>query len=146
MNGSFDKGWDELRVGDEVATTGRTITETDVVTFGTLTGDLNPLHLDREWAARSQFGERIAQGLLVLAYAFGLAPLSATRVVAVRRLRDVAFSRPVHIGDTISVRCRVRELKPVDDDLGLVTSGWEVSNQSGELAVRAVVELLWRRR
>jgi acyl dehydratase len=146
VNGSFDKGWDELRVGDEVATSGRTITETDVVTFGTLTGDLNPLHLDREWAARSQFGERIAQGMLVLAYAFGLAPLSATHVVAVRRLRDVAFSRPVHIGDTISVRCRVRELKPVDDDLGLVESGWEVSNQSGELAVRAVVELLWRRR
>ncbi len=113
--------------------------------FGTLTGDLNPLHLDREWAAGSQFGERIAHGMLVLAYAFGLVPLSAEHVLAVRRLREVSFARPVRIGDTIRVRCRLRELKPIDDAVGLVDTGWEVVNQADELAVRAAVELLWRR-
>ncbi|MBA2566415.1 MAG: MaoC family dehydratase N-terminal domain-containing protein [Thermoleophilaceae bacterium] len=145
MPGALDNGWDELRIGDEQTTTGRTVTEADIVAFGALTGDLNPLHLDREWAARSQFGERVAHGMLVLAYAFGLVPLSAEHVLAVRRLQDVSFARPVRIGDTIRVRCRVRELKPVDDSLGLVTAGWEVVNQSDELAIRAVVELLWRR-
>lgn len=145
MPSALDNGWDELRVGDELTTVGRTVTEADIVSFGVLTGDLNPVHLDREWAARSQFGERIAHGMLVLAYAFGLVPLSAEHVLAVRRLREVSFARPVRIGDTIRVHCRVRELKAVDDSLGLVDAGWEVVNQSDELAVRAAVELLWRR-
>lgn len=116
------------------------------MSFGTLTGDLHPLHFDREWAARSSFGERIAQGALVLAYAFGLVPFDAENVIAVRRLRDVAFSRPVRIGDTIRVRCRVRDLTPIDEEMGLVTSAWEIVNQTDELTVRAVVEMLWRRR
>ncbi len=75
----------------------------------------------------------------------GLIPLSAEHVLAVRGLRDVSFVRPIRIGDTIRVRCRLRELRAVDDALGLVDTGWEVVNQSDELAVRAVVELLWRR-
>lgn len=141
----FEKPWDELQVGDELTTGGRTVTETDVVAFGALTGDLHPQHLDREWAANSRFGERIAQGLLVLAYAFGLLPLSPGKVIALRRLREVTFSRPILIDDTIRVRCRIRELKPVDDEVGLVGSNWEVVNQSDELALRAGVELLWRR-
>jgi 3-hydroxybutyryl-CoA dehydratase len=115
------------------------------VAFGTLTGDLHPLHLDEDWAAQSEFGERIAQGLLLLSYSFGLAPLSPDHVYALRRVRDVTFSRPVRIGETIRLRCRIRELKPVDERLGLVTAGWEVVNRSDELALRAVVELLWRR-
>lgn len=145
MNEGFDKPWDELRVGDELTSRGRTITEADVVAFSALTGDLHPLHVDREWAAGSQFGERIAQGLLVLTYAFGLLPLGPEHVIAARRLRDVTFSRPVRIGDTIRVRARVRELKPIDDDMGLLGSSWEVLNQADELTVRAAVELLWRR-
>ena len=145
LSGAFDKTWDQLCVGDELTTAARTITEADVVTFAELTGDRHPLHVDREWAMRSPFGERIAQGLLIVAYAFGLAPLNPARVVVVRRLRDVAFPRPVRIGDTIRARCRVRELKPVDDDLGLVDWAWEVVNQDDELNVRLAVELLWRR-
>ena len=143
--GILGKPWAELCVGDESISDSRTITETDVVGFATLTGDLHPLHVDREWAAVSPFGKRIAQGLLILSYAFGLAPLNPSRVVALRRLREVTFTRPVGIGDTIYVRCRVRELKPVDADVGLVTSSWEVLNQSDEVALRAAVELLWRR-
>ncbi len=146
MSGVLDKAWDDLQVGDEATSSGRTVTETDLVAFGSLTGDLHPLHVDREWAERSPFGERIAQGLLVLSYSFGLVPLSAQHVFALRRLRDVTFTRPVRIGETIRVRCRVRELKPIDDDLGLVAAGWEVVNPADELALRALVELLWRRR
>lgn len=145
MSGILDKPWEELQVGDQATSSGRTVTETDLVAFGTLTGDLHPLHLDREWAERSPFGQRIAQGLLVLSYSFGLVPLSPAHVFALRRLRDVTFTRPVHIGDTIRVRCRVRELKPVDDALGLVMAAWEVVNAADELALRASVELLWKR-
>ncbi len=146
LSGIFDKGWEELRVGDELTSGGRTITEADLVNFGTLTGDFHPLHFDREWAARSSFGERVAQGVLVLAYAFGLVPFDPENVIAVRRLRDVTFSRPVRIGDTIRVRCRVRDLTPIDEEMGVVASVWEIVNQSDELTVRATVEMLWRRR
>ena len=113
--------------------------------FGTLTGDLHPLHFDREWAAESPFGERIAHGLLVLAYALGLVPLGGDRMIAMRRLREVTFSRPVRIGDTIRVRCRVSGLTPIDERRGVVASRWEILNPAGEVAVRADVELVWRR-
>lgn len=145
MSGFFEKGFGELSAGDEVTTGGRTITETDVVAFAMLAGDMHPLHVDREWAARSPFGERVAQGHMLLAYTFGLVSVGADRVLALRRLREVTFPRPVRIGDTIRARCRVRTTKPLRDDVGLVGLVWDVVNQSDELAVRAAVELLWRR-
>lgn len=91
------------------------------------------------------FGERVAQGMLVLSLALGLLPLAADKVVAVRRLSDVTFSRPVRIGDTIRVRCRVRGLKPIDQHVGVVVHAWEVVNQSDEVTMRAAVDLVWRR-
>lgn len=87
----------------------RTVTEADVVAFAGLTGDFHPQHVDAEWAAESVFGERIAHGLLVLGLAAGLAPLDPERVVALRRVRDVVFKRPVRLGDTIHVEGELGE-------------------------------------
>ena len=54
------------------------------------------------------FGERIAHGLLVLSIAAGLVPFDPQRVIALRRVRDVVFKRPVRFGDTITRRGRSR--------------------------------------
>lgn len=141
----FQRDFDDLKPGDAFSTRGRTITEADVVAFGTLTGDLHPQHTDAVWAAESPFGRRIAHGMLVLSYAVGLVPLDPERVVALRRVRDVVFKRPVAIGDTIHVEGKVEELTPLGDDTGLVACTWHVKNQRERLVVRAVVEVLWRR-
>jgi 3-hydroxybutyryl-CoA dehydratase len=116
---------------------GRTITEADVVAFAALSGDRHPQHTDAVWAAGGPFGERIAHGMLVLAYAVGLVDFDPERVVALRRIEDVVFKRPVRIGDTIHVEADlVREA----DRRGVEAYEWRVRNQHGQLVLRAVVE------
>jgi 3-hydroxybutyryl-CoA dehydratase len=142
---SLSRDFDRLEVGDEFRTGGRTITESDLVSFAALTGDWHPQHADAAWAARSEFGERIAHGMLVLSFAVGLAPIDPDRVAALRGIDAVTFKRPVRIGDTIHVEGRIEELRPVGEQAGLVTCLWRVVNQAGELAARARVTIVWRR-
>jgi len=136
----LEKAWDELRVGDESMSGARTITAADVVEFGRLTGNAHA-----QPAREPRCGEDLAQGALLLGCAFGLVAVNDEQVLVLRRLRDVNFARPVRVGDTIRARCRVRELKPINEGSGLVASSLEILNQSDELAMRATVELLWRR-
>jgi 3-hydroxybutyryl-CoA dehydratase len=139
------RDFDELETGDEFRTAGRTITESDLVSFSALTGDWHPQHADAAWAARSEFGERIAHGMLVLSFAVGLAPIDPDRVAALRGIDGVTFKRPVRIGDTIHVEGRIDDLRPLGAEVGLVTCLWKVINQAGEVAVRARVAIVWRR-
>jgi 3-hydroxybutyryl-CoA dehydratase len=137
--------FEELEAGQAFTTRGRTVTEADVVGFAALTGDWHPQHSDAEWAAASPFGERIAHGMLVLSLAAGLMPFDPERVVALRRVGDVTFKRPVHIGDTLHVTGRLAELSPANDVSGLAAFAWTVANQNGHTVCRARVEVLWRR-
>jgi 3-hydroxybutyryl-CoA dehydratase len=142
---TFDLPFEELEEGARFTTRGRTITESDVVAFAAQTGDWHPQHSDAEWAASSQFGERIAHGMLVLSYAIGLVEFDPSRVLALRRVADAVFKRPVRLGDTIRVRGSVESCAPVSDAAGLVTLGMRVVNQRDELVMRARVEVVWRR-
>jgi acyl dehydratase len=137
--------YDELHVGARFRTRGRTITESDVVAFAAQTGDWHPQHSDAVWASSSQFGERIAHGMLVLSYAVGLVQFDPSRVVALRRVADAVFKRPVRLRDTISVRGSIESCTPVADDAGLVSLAIKVVNQDDETVVRARVEVVWRR-
>jgi len=145
MTSLFSSGFDELTEGTRFTTRGRTVSEADVVAFAGLTGDYHPQHTDAEWAAQSAFGERIAHGMLVLSYAAGLVPFDPSRVLALRRVRDVVFKRPVKLGDTIRVEGKVAEAKPVDDNAGLVAVALNVTGAGGKTVMRATVEVLWRR-
>lgn len=134
-----------LEPGQRFVTRGRTITESDVVSFAALTGDRHPQHVDAAWSAESRFGERVAHGMLVLSYAVGLVPLDADRVLALRRVRDAVFKRPARLGDTIRVDGRIDSATPLDDATGLVATGWRILRQDGALLARAEVDVLWRR-
>jgi acyl dehydratase len=137
--------FDVLQVGDGFRGRARTVTEADVVAFAALTGDFHPQHTDRHWATDSAFGERVAHGMLVLSFAVGLAPIDPEWVIALRRVEDAVFKRPVRLGDTIRLDGQIAELKPLSDEAGLVTWSWSVRNQDGELVCRARVQVLWRR-
>jgi 3-hydroxybutyryl-CoA dehydratase len=137
--------FDALAVGDRFATRGRTITESDVAAFATLTGDMHPQHTDAVWAAASPFGARIAHGMLVVSYTLGLIQFDPERVVALRRIRQATFKRPVMIGDTIHAGCRVESLDPVDAGTGLVGIRVEIRNQRERVAARLALDALWRR-
>ena len=141
---NFSAPFEDVAVGDAFTTRARTVTEADVTAFAGLTGDYHPQHTDAQWAAESPFGERIAHGLLVVSYAAGLVAFDPERVMALRRIGDVVFKRPVRLGDTIHVEGEVAGRRRVGDDAGLVTFAWSVVNQDGKLVCRAKVEVLWR--
>jgi 3-hydroxybutyryl-CoA dehydratase len=124
---------------------GRTITEYDVVSFASLTGDFHPQHADAAWAAESPFGRRIAHGMLVISYALGLLPIDPRVVLALRSIDGAVLKRPVGLGDTIRVRAKVAEKRPLGDETGLVTLAVRIVNQEGELVARLEIVVLWRR-
>ena len=142
MHDLFSRALDDLAPGQRFTTRGRTVTEADVVGFATLTGDFHPQHVDAAWAAATPFRERIAHGLLVLSYAAGLVPFEPDRVLALRRVRDVVFKRPVRLGDTIRVE---GEIASVDETTGVVGVALRVLGAGDRLVMRAVLEVVWRR-
>jgi 3-hydroxybutyryl-CoA dehydratase len=138
----FDRDFDSLTVRDRFLTRGRTVTEADVVSFACLTGDMHPQHTDRAWAASSLFGERVAHGMLVASFALGMLPFDPERVIALRRVRDAVFKRPVCLGDTIHVEGRIDRL---DAATGMVGVRLDVVNQRPAVVARLAVDVLWRR-
>jgi 3-hydroxybutyryl-CoA dehydratase len=145
MTINWSAPFESLEVGQEFTTRGRTVTESDVVGFASLTGDWHPQHSDAQWASGSPFGERIAHGMLVVSLAAGLVPFDPTRVVALRQVAQATFKRPVCFGDTIHVEGRVAELATGAPDAGVVTFAWNVVNQDERIVCRARVDVLWQR-
>jgi 3-hydroxybutyryl-CoA dehydratase len=137
--------FDSLQVGDSMESSGRTVTEVDVVSFAALTGDWHPQHADADWAARNGFGERIAHGMLVLSYALGLLPIDPRVVVALRSMDRAVLKRPVAIGDSVRAQARVAKKRPIADDMGMVTLGVRIVNQEDALTARMDITVLWRR-
>jgi acyl dehydratase len=103
--------YDEANLGDVHVSASRTITEADIVNFGGMIGDYNPLHFDAEYMKGSMFGQRIAHGMLVLSYATGLVNSMGANMKTVLAFRglDFTFKAPVFIGDTIHVEMTTTE-------------------------------------
>lgn len=141
----WSESFDALSVGQRFQSGGRTVRDTDVIVFSALTGDWHPQHCDAAWAAASPFGERIAHGMLILSLAVGLVPLDPERVLALRRVSDVVFKRPVRLDEVISVAGELTALRPIDEAAGLVDFRWSIRNQTDALVVRADVQVLWRK-
>ena len=131
-------------IGASLKGRGRTIGEADITSFAALTGDWHPQHSDAVWAAEGPFGQRVAHGMLVLSYAFGLLPIDPDHVVALRSVKSVVFKRPVAIGTTIRPEAEIVGERPIDADHALVELALRVRDEAGQLLVRGVIEVLWR--
>lgn len=143
-----DRRFEDIAVGEEYASPGRTVTETDIVLFAGLSGDYNVLHTDAEHMKASIFGERIAHGLLGLAIQQGLLgrgmPATAERGCLTLRWK---FRGPIRIGDTIHVRARVAAKREGDGpDWGVVVIERRVLNQRGEVVQEGETEHMVERR
>lgn len=143
------KYFEELNVGDEIFTAGRTITEGDIVQFANLTGDTNPMHTDAEYAKTTMFGERIAHGMLGLSYTMGLMwPLGFMEgtVIAFMGL-EAKFKAPIKIGDTISASAKIKQKKEMKAlGGGIVIFETRLVNQSGQVTQQADLTLLIKSR
>ena len=105
--------FEDYEPGQKLVTRGRTITESDLVQFGTLTGDFNPMHFDAAYMADHMLGERVAHGMLTVSYAVGQAYQLGFMEQTVLSFRSITmkFSQPVYIGDTVHVELKVKETK-----------------------------------
>lgn len=139
-----------LQPGDTFRSAGRTITEADVVNFACLSGDFNRLHVDAEYAAGTNFGQRIAHGLLVLSVLSGLTTQSSSyRALEpwILALLDMhcRFPKPTFIGDTIHVRVTVAERTPSSrPGRSIVVFRREAVNQRDEVVVQADFKMMIR--
>lgn len=118
-------------------TISRTITGADVDAFGHLCGDLNPLHMDEAFAATTQFGQRVAHGLLTGAIVSTThTELTGPGFVYVGQ--ELRFLGPVFVGDTITVEVTVVEKKPAKRILIMDTM---VRKQTGEAVLSGLSAL-----
>lgn len=130
-------------VGYVRTTTGRTITEADIVLHAGQTGDFFPHHMDREWCATQPFGQRIAHGTLIMSVAVGMTADVINPLAMSYGYDRVRFIRPVNIGDTITVSAKItgkRDHAKEPDRMGYVEETVTVTNQRHE-TVLALVHL-----
>ena len=120
------------------ATRSRTITEADLVIYGGLTGDQNPVHMDAEYAAKTPFRGRIAHGLLTAGLVSAILGTQLPGLGTVYLSQSLRFLAPVRIGDTITAEVAVTAVRA---EKRIVTLRTSCRNQHGEtvLAGEAVV-------
>ena len=125
--------FEDLKPGSTWASPSRTVTESDIINFAGMTGDFDPLHVDRQFAAETPYGRPIAHGLLGLSL---LAGLSSTcprvRTLALVRVDGWQFHHPVYIGDTVHAVTQVESAKPCGRRSGEVIWFRKLINQRGE--------------
>jgi acyl dehydratase len=127
---------DDFSVGDVYTTAAITVTETHLVNWAGLTMDFYPLHMDKEYAAKTEFGERLAHGPLIFGMAVGLVSMSGfggDAAVAWLGVDNMKMTAPVKIGDTVRVIVEVTDKqKTSKSDRGIQTWRYTVKNQRDE--------------
>ena len=132
--------FEEFEVGQTVQSAGRTVTESDIISFAGLSGDHNRIHTDAEFSAASSFGQRVAHGLLGLSIASGLAiqtGIMEDTIMAFREINNWKFRLPILIGDTIHVILEVKDTKALPRlGGGAVVRELDVQNQRAESVMK----------
>lgn len=140
--------FEDYVIGSVRTTSGRTITETDVVVHAGHSGDFYPHHMDAQWCATQPFKQRIAHGTMTFTIGIGMTASAQVNPAAMTYGYDrLRFPKPVFIGDTIHTRVTIasKEDDPKRSDFGRVTEKVEVLNQRGEVVLACEHILLVRR-
>lgn len=128
----------ELSVG-LAKTYRKTLTEKDIFLFAACSGDLNPVHLDKTYAATTAFGEPIAHGMWTGALISAAVATQLPGPGSVYRSQNLTFKNPVKVGDTVTVTLTVSEIK---ERVRLVMLECEAHNQDGKLIAKGVAEVI----
>ncbi len=134
------KYYEDLEIGAHYRhTTGRTITEADNLLFCALTMNSQPLHVNEDFAAKTQFGRRIVNGIFTMGLVVGLsvAELTEGTIVANLSYERVSHPRPVFHGDTIYAETEVLEKRDSrsQPDRGIVRLRQIGRNQNGDVVL-----------
>ena len=134
------KHFDDLQISQVIKhSNGRTVTEMDNVLFSALTMNTQPLHLNEDFASRTEFGQRIVNGLFTLALATGLtvADLTEGTIVANLGYETVRHPHPLFHGDTLYVETEVLDKRESHSrpNAGIVRFRHTGRNQHGIVVV-----------
>lgn len=145
------KYFEDLNVGDRIRhSAGRTVTETDNTLFCALTMNTQPLHLNADFAAGSQFGQRIVNGIFTLGLVVGLTvpELTEGTIVANLGYDHVTHPNPVFHGDTLYVETEVLDKRESSSkpDRGIVRLKHTGRKQDGAIVVEVERSVLFLKR
>ena len=139
----YGKTFDEFSLGEKMVFAPTTVTETHITFFAGLSGDLNPLHVNEEFAKKTMFGGRVAHGMLTASIMSG--PVGMLLAGTSMALLSVSFkfTSPVKAGDTIHVEAEVLEKRPSKKYRGgVVKLGMLCKNQREETVAEGDMVLL----
>jgi acyl dehydratase len=145
------KHFEDLEIGMTIRhSAGRTITEMDNVLFSALTMNTQPLHIDEHFARRTQFGQRIVNGLFTLGLAVGMtvADLTEGTIIANLGYDKVRHTHPMFHGDTLYVESEVigKRESQSHPDAGIVTFRHIGRNQNGVVVLEFERTALFKKR
>ncbi|WP_395329032.1 MaoC family dehydratase [Novosphingobium sp. BL-8H] len=148
MPGKF---FDEWTVGERIThQPSRTVTETDNLMFSAMTHNMQPLHLDAEFAKRSEFGQILVNSTFTFSLAVGLSIADTTvgTLVANLGFDKVVTPKPTFIGDTLTCHSEVMEMRESKSrpTQGIVVFKHELTNQRGEIALSTLRTVLLKKR
>ncbi len=103
--------FEDLTIG-QTGVYGRTVTDADIYTFAGVSGDTNPIHLNDEFAKESRFGQRIAHGMLSASFISTVLGTLMPGPGCIYLTQNLKFLAPVTVGNTVTARVTVSELKP----------------------------------
>lgn len=147
VTGQGDKYWEDLSEGGQLRGPGMTLTDAHLVNWAGLTGDVVSLHLDAEYAARTEFGQRIAHGPLTLSLSLGLMTQTGYfgNVVAWLGLDEVRAKAPAIVGDTLHPEAEVQTARLTSrPGQGLWTLQYRTLNQRDETVMSFASSFLVR--
>lgn len=133
-----NRTYDEIAVGDS-ASLSRTITEADIQLFAALSGDINPAHLDHEYAGASMFGGVIAHGIFSGALISTVLGVQLPGPGTIYLGQTLRFTRPVKPGDQLTVTVTAREKF---DDKKRIVFDCVCINQDGKAVVKGEAEVI----
>ncbi len=120
------------KIGESVQVS-KTISETDVYLFAGISGDFNPVHVNKVEAEDSIFGKQIAHGFLVGSLLSNAIGMRLPGPGTIYMEQDMRFLKPVHIGDTITARLEVAEI--LNEKKRILKLTTQVANQQGDLVI-----------
>ncbi|EMD8242672.1 MaoC family dehydratase [Salmonella enterica] len=117
----------------------KTITESDVLLFSGISGDINPVHINDVVAKESIFGRRVAHGVLVSGLTSAVLGMQLPGEGTIYLGQDNKFRRPVYIGDTVKATCEVIELNTEKNIVRLATT---TTNQNNEIVIEGIAVVM----
>jgi len=127
---------EDFEVGQHVSFT-KTFTEDDIARFVEITGDVNPLHVDEEFARATQFGRRVLQGMLTASIFSTMVGMLLPGTGAIYRSQTLRFLLPVYLGETVTAHFVVRSIDRAKNRLDI--DAW-IENAAGEHVIEGACE------